>query len=89
MVHPAAERGSGSLSPIDGVSITAAAEGFRIHELPSGAGRTGMALRGLCGVGMVFVRCVGGVCRHPAEHVSHDDAAAGARVLIRVIEEIV
>lgn len=64
------------------------AEGHPVHALASGAGHDGMALRGLCEIGMIFVRCRGGVSHHPAEHVANDDAEAGARVLTRVIEEI-
>lgn len=63
-----------------------AAEGFRTFELPSGAGHDGMAMIDLADVGMIFVRCRGGVSHHPDEHVDLADADAGARVLLRVIE---
>lgn len=55
-------------------------------HLASGAGHDGMALRGLCDIGMIFVRCAGGVSHHPAESVTDADAEAGARVLMHVIE---
>ena len=45
-----------------------------------------MAMIDIADVGMIFVRCRGGVSHHPAEHVELADAAAGARVLLRVIE---
>ncbi len=35
---------------------------------------------------MIFVRCRGGVSHNPAEHVELADADAGARVLLRLIE---
>jgi allantoate deiminase len=35
---------------------------------------------------MLFVRCRGGISHHPAEHVEPADADAGARVLLRLIE---
>jgi allantoate deiminase len=35
---------------------------------------------------MVFVRCRGGTSHHPDEHVETADADAGARVLLRLIE---
>jgi allantoate deiminase len=34
----------------------------------------------------VFVRCRGGISHHPDEHVETSDADAGARVLLRLIE---
>ncbi|MBV9561554.1 MAG: allantoate amidohydrolase [Bradyrhizobium sp.] len=63
-----------------------AAEGFRPFELPSGAGHDGMAMIDVADVGMIFVRCRGGVSHHPDEHVERADADAGARVLLRLIE---
>jgi allantoate deiminase len=63
-----------------------AAEGCRVFELPSGAGHDGMAMIDIADIGMVFVRCRGGISHHPDEHVEPADADAGARVLLRVIE---
>jgi allantoate deiminase len=63
-----------------------AAEGFAPLELPSGAGHDGMAMIDIADVGMLFVRCRGGISHHPDEHVELADADAGARVLLRVIE---
>jgi allantoate deiminase len=62
------------------------AEGCRVFELPSGAGHDGMAMIDIADIGMVFVRCRGGISHHPDEHVEPADADAGARVLLRVIE---
>ena len=61
-------------------------EGFRAFELPSGAGHDGMAVIDIADVAMVFVRCRGGISHHPDEHVDTPDADAGARVLLRLIE---
>jgi allantoate deiminase len=63
-----------------------AAEGFRAFDLPSGAGHDGMAMIDVADVGMIFVRCRGGVSHHPDEHVELADADAGARVLLRLVE---
>jgi allantoate deiminase len=63
-----------------------AAEGFRVFELPSGAGHDGMAMIDVADVAMLFVRCRGGISHHPDEHVELADADAGARVLLRLIE---
>jgi allantoate deiminase len=61
-------------------------EGFPVFELPSGAGHDGMAMIDIADVGMIFVRCRGGISHHPDEHVEPADADAGARVLLRLIE---
>jgi len=68
------------------VAEAIASEGFRVFELPSGAGHDGMAMIDIADVGMIFVRCRGGVSHHPDEHVELADADAGARVLLRLIE---
>jgi allantoate deiminase len=68
------------------VADAVAAEGYRVFELPSGAGHDGMAMIDIADVGMVFVRCRGGISHHPDEHVDTADAGAGARVLLRLIE---
>jgi len=68
------------------LSRAVAAEGFRAFELPSGAGHDGMAMIDISDVGMLFVRCRGGISHHPDEHVDVTDADAGARVLLRLIE---
>jgi len=63
-----------------------AAEGYPVVELPSGAGHDGMAMIDIADVGMIFVRCRGGISHHPAEHVDTADVDAGARALLRMIE---
>src|ERR1700681_3747961 len=68
------------------VAEAVAAEGYRVFELPSGAGHDGMAMIAIADVAMLFVRCRGGISHHPDEHVETADADAGARVLLRLIE---
>jgi allantoate deiminase len=63
-----------------------AGEGFRVFELPSGAGHDGMAMIDIADIGMLFVRCRGGISHHPDEHVDKADVDAAARVLLRLIE---
>lgn len=60
--------------------------GYAVHELPSGAGHDGMAITDIADIGMIFVRCRGGLSHHPDEHVELADAEVGARVLLRTIE---
>lgn len=68
------------------VAEAVAAEDYPVFELPSGAGHDGMAMVDIADVAMVFVRCRGGISHHPDEHVELADADAGARVLLRLIE---
>lgn len=68
------------------VAEAVAAEGYPVFELPSGAGHDGMAMIDIAEVAMLFVRCRGGISHHPDEHVDTADADAGARVLLRLIE---
>jgi allantoate deiminase len=63
-----------------------AGEGFRVFELPSGAGHDGMAMIEIADIGMLFVRCRGGISHHPDEHVDNADVDAAARVLLRLVE---
>src|SRR5450755_2052714 len=68
------------------VAEAIAGEGFRALELPGGAGHEGMAVIDIADVAMVFVRCRGGISHHQDEHVEPADVDAGARVLLRLIE---
>jgi allantoate deiminase len=68
------------------VAEAVAAEGCGVFDLPSGAGHDGMAMIDVADVAMVFVRCRGGISHNPAVHVETVDADAGARVLLRFIE---
>ncbi|MEH2515906.1 allantoate deiminase [Bradyrhizobium sp. AZCC 1610] len=68
------------------VAEAVAAENYPVFELPSGAGHDGMAMIDISDVAMLFVRCRGGISHNPAEHVELADVDAGARVLLRLIE---
>jgi allantoate deiminase len=61
-------------------------QGHRPISLPSGAGHDGMAVAAITDIGMIFIRCRGGVSHHPDEHVTKEDAIIGARVLLDLIE---
>jgi allantoate deiminase len=63
-----------------------AAEGLRVRRLPSGAGHDGMAIGAIADIAMLFVRCGKGISHNPAEAITAVDAEAGARVLLRFIE---
>lgn len=51
------------------------------RSLPSGAGHDAMAMAALCPVGMLFVRCRGGISHNPAEDMTEADADLAIRAL--------
>jgi allantoate deiminase len=62
------------------------AESITPYHLASGAGHDGMAVAAIADIGMIFVRCAGGVSHSPAEAISVEDAEIGARVLLSFIK---
>lgn len=63
-------------------------EGIALRHLPSGAGHDGMAMIAIADIGMLFVRCKGGISHNPAEAISEADAEVAARVFLRFIENL-
>lgn len=63
-------------------------EGVRPLSLFSGAGHDAVALSAICDVGMIFVRCKGGISHNPSEAITEADAEIGARVFLRYLERI-
>jgi allantoate deiminase len=61
-------------------------EGREARRLWSGAGHDGQAMARLCPVGMLFVRCRGGISHNPAEHASPADMGLAVAALIRFVE---
>jgi allantoate deiminase len=57
-----------------------------VRTLPSGAGHDGMAIIDVADIGMLFVRCKGGISHNPAEAITQEDAGISARVFLRFIE---
>ncbi|KKK39950.1 hydantoinase [Mesobacillus campisalis] len=70
--------------------IESALEGHRMKsvQLVSGAGHDAMALVANTDIGMIFVRCRGGVSHHPDEFVAIEDMKKGAAVLLDVVLKI-
>lgn len=60
-------------------------QGVRPLRLPSGAGHDTMAVAALCPVGMLFVRCAGGISHNPLEQITSGDADMAMRVLLDAI----
>ena len=67
----------------------AALTGHTPRELMSGAGHDGHAMVQLTDIGMIFVRCRGGISHNPAEFVSVEDQGLAIEALVRTIVEIV
>ena len=57
----------------------------RSLTLPSGAGHDAIAIAERWPVGMLFVRCKGGVSHHPAESVHVDDVALAIDAFSRAV----
>jgi allantoate deiminase len=51
-------------------------------RLPSGAGHDGLAIAAMCPIGMLFVRCKGGISHNPAESITVEDADIAVRALL-------
>ncbi|MDR5865379.1 allantoate amidohydrolase [Halomonas koreensis] len=62
--------------------------GLPPRVLFSGAGHDGLAMRSLCDIGMLFVRCEGGVSHHPGEAIEPEDLTAAVEVLVRVCQRL-
>jgi allantoate deiminase len=65
-----------------------AAAGLPLERLPSGAGHDAVVMSEVVPVGMLFVRCAGGISHHPAESVATDDVAAAIDVLDRFLDTL-
>jgi allantoate deiminase len=57
-------------------------------EVPSGAGHDAVYMSEIADVGMLFVRCKGGISHHPAESVETGDVAVAIDVLGRFLERL-
>jgi allantoate deiminase len=84
LIHelPAAPSASWLMHQVD---CAIAAAGISPFRLSSGAGHDGMAIKEIADIGMVFVRCAGGISHNPAESVTTHDMEVGARVLMNFI----
>ncbi len=65
----------------DRLAAATAAQGLQTVRLPSGAGHDAMAMAALCPVGMLFIRCAGGVSHTPEESITEEDAEMGVTIL--------
>ncbi len=59
--------------------------GYPLLSLPSGAGHDAAVLSELTAIGMLFVRCRGGISHNPAESVLPEDVAVAIKVAERFL----
>jgi allantoate deiminase len=71
----------------DGFAAAIAAVGGEPLRLASGAGHDGTAMAKLCPIGMLFVRCRGGISHNPAEYAGPADMGLAVAALIKFIED--
>jgi allantoate deiminase len=64
------------------------AVGVEPFTLVSGAGHDAMAVKGLCPVAMLFIRCERGVSHNAEEAVSAADVGIAARALVEFVERL-
>lgn len=57
----------------------------RAPSLPSGAGHDAIAIAERWPVGMLFVRCKGGISHHPDESITTADVAQALRAWLAVV----
>ncbi len=67
---------------VEQLAAAVARSGVAQRRLPSGAGHDGLAMVALCPVGMLFVRCAGGISHHPAEAILTADVEIAISVLL-------
>ena len=84
MIEPVYAEGAATCAPVFRAGLAKAIRncGFRALELASGAGHDGLAMIRLCPIGMLFVRCAGGISHNPAESVAEADADIALAVLM-------
>lgn len=73
---------------VETVQEVAHAHGLRTLDLPSGAGHDAQILARICPSGMIFVPSIGGVSHNPREHTEPSQIAAGADVLLGVLQRL-
>jgi allantoate deiminase len=69
----------------DQFTAAAKAVGCNAPRLGSGAGHDGQAMAKLCPIGMLFVRCRGGISHNPAEYASPHDMGLAVAALVEFI----
>ena len=83
-VHLVSENAAVQCSPRL-VALLSEAAGGDAPQLVSGAGHDAVVMSSLTDVGMLFVRCIGGISHNPAESVTTEDVGVAIDVLSRFL----
>lgn len=88
--EPRLDQPSVAMAPSIAAMLDRAVEraGSPAHRMSSGAGHDAMILAGRMPVGMLFLRCAGGISHHPAESVREDDVAAALEAGLMFLDEL-
>jgi allantoate deiminase len=88
--EPRLDQPSVAMDPAIAAMLDRALEqaGSPAHRMSSGAGHDAMVLAPKMPVGMVFLRCEGGISHHPAENVREDDVAAALDAGLKFLNEL-
>ena len=88
--EPRFEHGAVLCAPelVDALEGAVSASGIEPLRLVSGAGHDAVQVASLAPVGMLFVRCAGGVSHDPAESVAEEDVAVALEVLGELLESL-
>lgn len=62
--------------------------GYEPITLPSGAGHDAAAFHGICPMGMLFLRCKGGISHNPAESITAEDADIALAALLAFVRNL-
>jgi len=86
-ITPTHDQPTTPASPVLQDVLATAIGGLGVAErrLMSGAGHDGQAMAALTDIGMIFVRCRGGISHNPAEHASVEDMGFAVAALTRAI----
>ncbi len=72
---------------MEALSDAAKAQGISAPHLTSGAGHDAIPMAAIAPVGMLFVRCRGGISHHPDERVAEADVQIAIDTLTRFIRD--
>jgi allantoate deiminase len=90
VTEPRFDHGAVRCAPelVEALERAVTASGVEPLRLVSGAGHDAVQLAALAPVGMLFVRCAGGVSHDPAESVAEEDVAVALEVLSDLLESL-
>ncbi|WP_348981225.1 Zn-dependent hydrolase [Bacillus sp. DNRA2] len=74
-----------SRSITDCIDTAMLINGINPHQLISGAGHDAMIMSGLTDIGMIFVRCKGGISHSPKEYVSPYDIETSTKIMLDTV----